>query len=310
METKFFPSLASLRKTSRRIVDDIDLTMFGSFAWTRPERVIMEGKPSKRRCLQVLITVGILLSVQRFRENFRHAGIICIGDNLTAGLIRTTAANGEALVTFHPYSDALATALRGRERVLSFGFSGWTATNLLERSEMLSSVAEVIQGEKAVREVQKPGFGLAIKLHKPRLAIILAGTNDILQASDPDGQTVADHIWKLHEMAHRAGVRTIALGIPGWNRILDSDERQCSERIRARILCNNALHEYAVRNQAMSRYLAFPFAFDGNGSLWDVDGIHLTLEGYRRVGVHLAENLEFSPVAKTRDSSAVEFIVA
>jgi lysophospholipase L1-like esterase len=284
--------------------------MFGGFTRTVSDRVIMKRMPSKRRCLQVLITVGILLSVQRFREKLRHAGIICIGDNLTAGLVRTTAANGEALVNFHPYSDALATALRGRERVLSFGFSGWTAHNMLERSEMLSSVAEVIQGGQAVREVQKPGMGLAIKLHKPRLAIILAGTNDILQASDPDGQIVADNIWKLHEMAHRAGVRTIALGIPGWDRILDSDEKQCSERIRARILCNNALHEYALRNQAMSRYLAFPLPYDGNQSLWDVDGIHLTREGYQRVGAHLAENLEFLPVTRTRVSTNAEYIVA
>jgi lysophospholipase L1-like esterase len=217
------------------------------------------------------------------------ADVICIGDSLTAGFDSTSRDRGSRSVTFHPYATALETSLGPGTRVLPFGFSGWTSQKLIDHANRRSKVETEVKHGRAISTTQRPGIALAIRKYHPKLVIIMAGTNDVFRLRNPTGADIADRVWKLHMISHRARVRTIALGIPDWS---PSRARTAARRLRlfdVREKLNKRLQTHAQNASHLATYVEFPFPFKQDSQLWSQDGLHLTPKGYNELGLRLAE---------------------
>jgi lysophospholipase L1-like esterase len=240
----------------------------------------------------VLVAVAILTTSRLLGRgdngSQQHFDVICVGDSLTAGFVRTS--GDKAGPSFHPYSEALEEALGPRHRVLPLGFSGWTSVKLLKRANVRTRIATERKHGKLVY-TRRPGIALAIRLHQPRVAVIMAGTNDVFRIRNVDGHMVADRVWKLHDIAHRAAVRTIALGIPEWSPQRDRTPVEHTHRLDIRRELNARLKSYASNNSQLATYVDFPFSFEPESPLWSDDGLHLTAKGYYEVGVRLAKHV-------------------
>lgn len=211
--------------------------------------------------------------------------ILCFGDSLTAGFVRDQATGK---LSFHPYSSSLSAALGPRTNAIPLGFSGWRSVDLLDAADKHSHLPSV---QTHLHGAGMPGLALALKEYKPKLAIILVGTNDVRKAKVPEelnGTRIAESVWKLHEIAHRASVRTLALGIPEW----EPDSRRPppaplseSMRVIARQKLNDALRDLARNSEgSQAKYLDFPIPFKKGTTECSWDGVHFTREGYASVG--------------------------
>jgi lysophospholipase L1-like esterase len=244
-----------------------------------------------------LVFVGLLPLLAYFmfgyiqNDNFlgvvrAPVNILCFGDSLTAGWSKSKSLHGSPSVVFTPYSKALEKALGKGFHTISIGFPGWTTRDLLRASQVNSSDATESIAER-------PGLAEAIKQHRPALAIIMAGTNDIFKDNDIDGNSIASRVWQLHCIAHDAGVRTIALGIPNWSNSCQYHTKAPytnEQRITTRAELNKRLSKYVYGVPQRTLYVDFPFAFAGSSKNWDNDGLHLSPEGYSELGMQLAKS--------------------
>lgn len=265
---------------------DGDLVVFASSK--------MLGSNGKFIALLLVVTTLVAIFFDRQPANpsegfgSKQAVILCFGDSLTAGYVVDEATGS---LSFFPYSAALSASLGPHSRAIPLGFPGWRSMDLLEASDQeLSKLRSGV-------EVSKPGLSVALKQYKPVLAIMLVGTNDLLKAISPgdlNGTAIAARVWNLHEIAHRAQVRTLALGIPEWDPELRSLPHAVSNAMRdaARKSVNNGLSRMAAASGGNSKYLEFPLPFRKKSPDWSWDGVHFSPEGYSTLGRALSKTVK------------------
>ena len=142
--------------------------------------------------------------------------------------------------------------------------------------------------------------------YRPRLIIILAGTNDLVQMADTSLESARDilqSILDLHQQAlscnnvskkdkdnsgNSEKIHTLAIGIPG-SYTFDTTPVLAS---RAKFV-NDALKSYSSSTDgARTDYFDFPFPYVENDVKWHADGTHMTEEGYIELGKALAPKVK------------------
>lgn len=218
--------------------------------------------------------------------------IICVGDSLTAGYMNTAPGRMARLVLFHPYSIALTKALNGKAEAIALGFSGWRTVDLLDTADVHTRAPNVPEDA-----APQPGIAAAIRKFRPMLAIIMVGTNDIFRApslEELDGRAIAVRAWRLHQIAHRSNVKTIAMGIPEWSaaKRTASPPFTNGHRVQARTELNSALKEFCGNNSNMATYIDFPFRYALGTGHWTSDGLHFTAAGSDLAGTQIAAKVK------------------
>lgn len=244
--------------------------------------------------------------------------ILCYGDSLTAG----SSPPLDQLFPYGPYLEQELNNLYMQSLSLSSssssdepesavvrwrGLPGWTASTMVEYMD-----DSTIGLRSALDGIRNPSLSLVI---------ILAGTNDIgsitssssLMFGNKDTNNsdflenadkmmeqlvglVLDPIVRLHktcldhdcvgENGKKDNImHTLAIGIPGsaWQERNLIAARVCSD-------VNDALKEYASSFLSEGRvtYIDFPFPYSRDDNKWCADGLHLSPEGYKTLGMYLA----------------------
>lgn len=219
--------------------------------------------------------------------------ILCFGDSLTAGYTN----NGKS---FYPYSRTLEDSLREHEpdvtvatqdiTVVSSGGNGITAAMLASRHNLNS--------EHNVDVCAKTYIGLkkAIEIHHPILVILMAGTNDLAKPSSTV-DVIMKSIIKLHTTCHKAGISTIACSVPP-NRVSTSSKEDVAmsqpaslqEYIHNWKQLNLQIKQWASNNVEQSCYFDVEesIAYFPESNNWELDGLHMSIKGYARLGEKLA----------------------
>ena len=233
--------------------------------------------------------------------------IFCYGDSLTAG----TSPPLDQLFPYGPYLEqelnnlyiqsslslsSLSMLSEPESAVVRWrGLPGWTASAMVDYMD-----DPTVGLQSALDGIRNPSLSLVI---------ILAGTNDIgsITSSFMLGKTtnnnilgresklmerVVDPIVRLHKTcldcmgdSGRKDIRTLAIGIPGsaWQEMNSNAARVCSD-------VNDALKQYAssVSSEGRVKYIDFPFDYHRNDTKWCEDGLHLSPQGYKTLGMSLA----------------------
>jgi lysophospholipase L1-like esterase len=169
------------------------------------------------------------------------------------------------------------------------GFPGWQASTLRDDGGLATIISNlVVKG----RDDEPPPPPLD-------LILILAGTNDL--AYEDDSSIIVSNIQGIHKIAHSYGCKTIALGIPpsGWQ-IQDSNKvgniaNEVNEKLQSWCCCDNDVGGSSSSTASSSScstivtYVPFPIKeFDRDSGVWAPDGLHLSPEGYKTIGVSLS----------------------
>jgi lysophospholipase L1-like esterase len=213
-------------------------------------------------------------------ENTFEMRVLCYGDSLTAG-------TSPPLDTLHPYAPVLERALGSTTALVRhLGLPGWTASSMLQYAN------------------DEHGLNSLLKRGSPDLAIILAGTNDLSYTSDD--QSILRALYGLHEMAHDLEVPTLAVGI-----LPSAYQAQQAEAAELAISVNRGLREWCSTRGSMvpwrrtfaggtivktgggngpwATYIEPPLSrWQRDDGLWAPDGLHLSPNGYTKLGEGLA----------------------
>eukprot|EP00984_Skeletonema_dohrnii_P018214 scaffold8448_cov120-Skeletonema_dohrnii-CCMP3373.AAC.10 len=201
--------------------------------------------------------------------------IFCYGDSLTAG-------TAPPLYDLFPYGQSLESELGDGVVVRWRGLPGWTAQTMVEYLDDGN-----VGLRAAVNGIDNPPISLVI---------ILAGTNDIgfltSSMTSTGGATDIDDAVKPIVNLHKAclditkgehKIRTLAVGIPGsaWQQMNSSASKLAADM-------NSSIQQFAHSYpDELVSYTDFPFPYEKN-DLWCSDGLHLSPEGYKRLGYDLA----------------------
>lgn len=225
----------------------------------------------------------------------RKRKVLAYGDSLTAGLYN----KGDNFAAYgHVLADVLAAGGLATE-VWVCGLSGLTAVQMTKRLP-----------SKRIRDcTDRIGKGIQQILLEDSsfdLALIMAGTNDM--STSTNAAAIATSVQSLHSACHELGVPTVMLSVPP-NELLAqppsaeegkklSEKQVKSARGRARYLdrwtnTNELLREWAHgagRTDGVVLFVdvAALVPYSEPSPLWEVDGLHLSPEGSKRLGEGLA----------------------
>ena len=196
--------------------------------------------------------------------------ILALGDSLTAGY-------HDSGNSFSPWAPLLCKLL-GVEAVDHVGYSGFTTGQILQAKD-LPIVRDVVPREW-------PGYCHQLSTHKYDVVLILVGTNDFADKVPADA--ILANIVTLHEIAHQAGARTIAMSAPESKAALHVPwlgalRREANEAIRTWAQAQPSSHVAFVDAAAI-----VPFSETAVPRLWEYDGLHMTADGYKALGHGLA----------------------
>jgi lysophospholipase L1-like esterase len=189
--------------------------------------------------------------------------ILCFGDSLTAGYYN----EGKS---YHPYSKHLSELL-GNVQVDHIGLSGWSTDEMLyyaNHSSCKDTLGRVWNGLKYQLQHKKYDY-----------CVILVGTNDL-----SEGENCINDLFKIHNIAHEEGCKTIALTIPQM-KFESADPSITTLRLKindeikkgSSKLINKNMYNYID----ISNDLPNLDAIEGiRKYLWQDDGLHLNPEGY------------------------------
>jgi lysophospholipase L1-like esterase len=231
---------------------------------------------------------SLLSSIQN-----RPIRIFCYGDSLTAG-------SAPPAADFFPYAETLLTSLTDKvatdQKKFTFevdhaGFAGWTAMQL--QQQLISKITNSnVQQKLLLRDSDKSDASYY------DILIYLAGTND-LGGAVPEQDVVAA-VLNVHAWAHHVAKIpfTIALAIPPSQ--FQRDHPQAATRA-AKV--NQDLQQVIRRNfprfsvsKASTLWAPFPISLhssssDADKEWWAMDGLHLSQQGYERLGEYLASTI-------------------
>jgi len=225
--------------------------------------------------------------------------ILAYGDSLSAGFY----ARGRK---FAPYAPPLSELLGGCT-VDWIGLSGWTTGQMLNT---LPGAAASGLRRRSNWQTLDEALNAAHYTH----VAILGGTNDLgmalggakadensSEAARSLAQPILDNLRKLHEAAHAAGAKSIAITVP---EVAYEQEAPMAREVRAEI--NRGLARM-VQRKAGQMALAdaavllprFNVSVDVVDKRWD-DGLHFTPHGYEELAgvVVLAGPTSFAPIIR------------
>jgi lysophospholipase L1-like esterase len=195
-----------------------------------------------------------------FKTITTHMRVICIGDSLTEGYVTKNTSR------YYPYSTALRRKLisdktlsRTGVTVHNVGLSGRTSYQILTN----------------------------LKRHVPietyDVAIVLAGTNDLLRRSSA---YIVDKLKQIHNHCLNRGVsRVYVLSLPQIH--FDQPMREAK-----RLDVNRQLRAWC---NSVSRLTYVPFGedfvYDPKSPVWAHNGYHLSPSGYRKMGAYMASKM-------------------
>lgn len=159
----------------------------------------------------------------------------------------------------------------------------------LEASDNLDLCHEEFMGLRHLLETERNCIGV----------IIMAGTNDL--ASMPTAAEVCAPVQALHKMCHEEfGLKTLALSVPPNQSSCEGRQGDHSSGTY-RYFCrwrevNAGIHAWAEesRNLELSRFVDVGalVPFSQESGFWEVDGLHMSKDGYRELGSRLAPEVE------------------
>jgi len=202
-------------------------------------------------CLALLVLAVVLVAaLPRARAaggaSIARPRVLCVGDSLTAGF--HDGGRGE-----HPYGATLG-RLASLDTV-TLGRSGWTARR------MLQACSESGSPDSVTSAIDRDGpFALVM---------LMAGTNDLAYRVPPG--EIAATVWRLHQLCHARGCRTLAVGIPG-------SRGQVGPAAAAAATANRLLRD-ECRASDRATYVDCPLAY-GATRFWEPDGLHMSPAGY------------------------------
>lgn len=208
--------------------------------------------------------------------------IICYGDSLTAGFCN----RGR---TFQPYGRRLSAILEKLgipSSVSVCGLCGKTARQMVEglRWQTLNDYLNN----------KGPGLERMLSDCRPDLAIILAGTNDLLRGASPE--SVLSDVRKLHAACHAVGVPTVAL-IPPVKKL--GSARTMQQRAASLLVEWSKTIPLVVATFDVEKVV--PRKPVG---LWDSDEVHMAASGQDAFGERLGERLACLPLLAQRAGQA------
>ena len=138
-------------------------------------------------------------------------------------------------------------------------------------------------------------YALADNVNGISLVIILAGTNDLGKLFrggfddtniniEKESDSISESVISLHQIAHKNGVPTIALAIPG-SRFQTGNQAATAIAFAT----NEKLENWCRNNSNNCLFMAFPFPYQkGDDHRWMSDGLHLTEAGYKELAKDVA----------------------
>mmetsp|Transcript_18985 Transcript_18985/g.31117 ORF Transcript_18985/g.31117 Transcript_18985/m.31117 type:complete len:171 (+) Transcript_18985:420-932(+) len=138
-----------------------------------------------------------------------------------------------------------------------------------------------VSGELATRTMGKRLHRFLAAAHQENKpyswVLILGGTNDLCTGIG-EGR-ILDSLYKMHDLAHEAGARTVAITVPEMSH--ESAEGELSDTRNA---VNDGLRKYAQDNSSNTVLLDVATLMPlSDASLWD-DGLHFSPSGYDKLG--------------------------
>ncbi|CAE7716813.1 PGA [Symbiodinium sp. CCMP2592] len=208
--------------------------------------------------------------------------LLLYGDSLTAG--------APSMV---PFGEALCLCLESMGYQVEATVCGLCASTAWQ---MLAAVEEPLVLETLG---SRWGSGLLPLLSSPKpvdLVLLMAGTNDLAKSS---AQEIFSSLRGLHSVCHRAGVPTVALGIPDAGG--RSMARLGPEVVAKKQAVNASLAAWIREDREesatgllkpelfVSTVALLPYGPKSRSEgLWERDGVHFTAEGSRKLGHRLA----------------------
>ena len=197
--------------------------------------------------------------------------IFCYGDSLTAG---TTPGREPHLFPYAPILEKQLTQEYQNERfaIRWKGFPGWMASSMVEN--------QLVDGVGLRALIQNKGIDLCV---------LLAGTNDLgmifstVSNENEAAEIVARSVISLHDIAHKEGVSTLAIGIPS-----SSFQEQVPQAKDIRLKANEILKEWCEKKEGQALYVEFPFDWIPGDDRWGADGLHFSELGYNEIAKSIA----------------------
>lgn len=214
--------------------------------------------------------------------------ILAYGDSLTAGY-----------PDYEPYAKSLVdtcTAVGFPVTVVGCGLCGHTSTDM----------AFALMSRCVHDTCKRTGIGLEKLLQDVSgddgpfdLALLMVGTNDILEASS-GVRDICAAIGKLHAACHKYGLRTVACSIPDLSLEPAHSKRRAWQEV------NDCLRSWVAQDGGEGSFYFGPQASADmvhfvdsaafllhtcSGDDWEEDGIHFTASGSRRFGAAMARKV-------------------
>lgn len=197
--------------------------------------------------------------------------ILCYGDSLTAGFC----CHGSRFI---PYATTLKSklinAMNSDIEVDHYGFSGWTAQEMLSSSH--EGEVQDFTGSKG------PGLARALQNKQYSLLILMAGTNDIGSGTKADA--VFKHIKDLIQFAEKSNTRVLNIGIP------DTKHQGPGWLSSRRQTVNTMLARHAEDQKKWLTFMPCPVTLS-SPEYFDPDGLHFSPAGYEALGQGLAQDV-------------------
>ena len=199
-------------------------------------------------------------AVARTQEKEAEKRILCVGDSITEGYYK----GGNA---FHPYTKKLTELLNAEKNNVTYNIYNEGISGECVYPEMLNRMPQLLQKYKPLD-----------------LVIIIGGTNDLMHKNCTEGH-LFEKIKEMHEMAHQAGIKTVAVTIPDSNAAQLPGRNEKEDTWES---VNDKLREYAQgKDNVIFCDLAEELPYrtltdDERKKYWD-DLLHYTPLGYDRM---------------------------
>ena len=225
-----------------------------------------------------------------------NSTVLCFGDSLTAGYAK----GGNE---FHPYATSLQTKLSDlgvRCTCIANGGNGARVADFVSPNHLDNPTNVDVCGR------EYSGLRHSLMTHRPRVVIIMAGTNDLaMEIESPD--VLADSILRslaaLHQMCHDAGASTIACSVPPNAALTTKSEASVKSSslevyVKTWKALNNKIRSFCAEKKEEKEFLLsaslryfdvsehVPY-FPGS-AYWGWDCLHMSANGYDRFGEMIA----------------------
>ena len=186
--------------------------------------------------------------------------ILCVGDSITEGYYNRGSA-------FHPYTKKLSELLNAEKNHITYIVYNEGKSGECIEPDMIKRMPLLLE-----------------KYKKLNLVIILGGTNDLTKQNSTE-QNLFENIKKLHEIVHKAGIRTVAVTIPDSNAPMLPGRNE-KETVWENV--NDKIREFAIGKDNiilcdLAEELPYRTMSDDEKKLFWDDDLHFNPMGYDKM---------------------------